>query len=71
MINELCELSGCRSVLFFEARKHKDLYLWISYAPDGPSIKFLVQNSTTSEVSCSMRSDANHQEASRACLRSM
>lgn len=35
---------GCNNVLFFEARKHQDLYLWIAKSPDGPSAKFLVLN---------------------------
>jgi len=43
-INELCELKGCNGCMFFEARKRKDLYLWLSKTPSGPSIKFLVQN---------------------------
>jgi len=30
--------------VFFEARKRKDLYLWLSRAPNGPSAKFHVQN---------------------------
>ena len=35
---------GCNNVLFFEARKHKDLYLWMAKCPDGPSVKFHVTN---------------------------
>ena len=35
---------GCTSVLYFEARKHKDLYLWVAKAPQGPSVKFHVTN---------------------------
>jgi hypothetical protein len=30
--------------LYFEARKHKDLYLWVAKAPGGPSAKFHVTN---------------------------
>ena len=37
-------LQGCNNVLFFEARKHKDLYLWIAKCPDGPCVKFHVLN---------------------------
>ena len=37
-------LQGCSSVLYFEARKHKDLYLWVAKAPGGPSAKFHVTN---------------------------
>jgi hypothetical protein len=34
-------------VLYFEARKHKDLYLWLAKAPHGPSVKFHVTNGAT------------------------
>src|SRR5262245_29710719 len=43
-LNELAELYNCNNVLFFEARKGKDLYAWISKPPNGPTIKFHVQN---------------------------
>lgn len=32
-------------MMFFEARKHKDLYLWLAKTPNGPSAKFHVTNS--------------------------
>ncbi|KAE8651875.1 ribosome biogenesis protein BRX1 homolog 1-like isoform X1 [Cucumis sativus] len=41
-LNELVELKGCSSSLFFECRKHKDLYLCMAKCPSGPSVKFLV-----------------------------
>ena len=44
-INELCEMKNCNNCIFFEARKRKDLYMWVSKAPNGPSAKFQVQNS--------------------------
>ncbi len=31
-------------MLYFEARKHKDLYLWAAKSPAGPSVKFHVTN---------------------------
>ena len=37
-------VQGCSSVLFFEARKKKDLYVWLAKAPEGPSVKFYVTN---------------------------
>jgi ribosome biogenesis protein BRX1 len=43
-LNELADLYGCNNILFFEARKAKDLYLWLSKPPNGPTIKFHVQN---------------------------
>mmetsp|Transcript_30283 Transcript_30283/g.74431 ORF Transcript_30283/g.74431 Transcript_30283/m.74431 type:complete len:323 (+) Transcript_30283:54-1022(+) len=44
VINEICEMKGCNNALYFETRKHKDLYLWVAKTPLGPSAKFLVQN---------------------------
>jgi len=43
-LNELAELYNCNNVLFFEARKGKDLYIWMSKAPNGPTIKMHLQN---------------------------
>jgi len=38
------EMKGCNNALYFETRKHKDLYMWVAKTPLGPSAKFLVQN---------------------------
>ena len=47
-LNELADLYNCNNVLFFESRKHgQDLYLWMSKAPNGPSIKLHLQNCTS------------------------
>jgi ribosome biogenesis protein BRX1 len=46
-LNELAELYNCNNVLFFEARKGKDLYLWMSKAPNGPTVKMHMQNCNT------------------------
>ncbi|MCJ1407690.1 Ribosome biogenesis protein brx1 [Ptychographa xylographoides] len=43
-LNELAELYNCNNVLFFEARKGKDLYIWMSKAPNGPTVKMHLQN---------------------------
>jgi ribosome biogenesis protein BRX1 len=48
-INEIAEIKGCKSCLFFECRKKKDLYLWMAKSPAGPSVKFHVQNIHTME----------------------
>ena len=45
-LNELADLYNCNNVLFFEARKGKDLYVWMSKAPNGPTIKMHMQNRT-------------------------
>ena len=43
-LNELAELYNCNNVMFFEARKSKDLYIWMTKAPNGPTVKTHVQN---------------------------
>lgn len=43
-LNEIADLYNCNNVLFFEARKRQDLYMWMSKAPNGPCIKLHVQN---------------------------
>ena len=44
VINEICEMKNCNNCIYFEVRKKKDLYMWLSKAPNGPSVKFLVVN---------------------------
>ncbi|PKS12257.1 hypothetical protein jhhlp_001557 [Lomentospora prolificans] len=48
-LNELAELYNCNNVLFFEARKAQDLYMWMAKVPNGPTVKFHVQNLHTME----------------------
>jgi ribosome biogenesis protein BRX1 len=43
-LNEIAELYNCNNILYFEVRKHTDLYMWLSKPPNGPTIKFYVQN---------------------------
>lgn len=43
-LNELAELYNCNNVLFFEARKGQDLYVWLSKVPNGPTVKMHMQN---------------------------
>ncbi|XP_028060268.1 ribosome biogenesis protein BRX1 homolog 1-like [Camellia sinensis] len=61
-LNELVELKGCSSCLFFERRKHKDLYLWMVKCPNGPSVKFLVNAVHTMEE---LKLTGNHLKGSR------
>jgi ribosome biogenesis protein BRX1 len=37
-------MKGCATTLFFDVRKKRDLFLWLSHTPSGPSIKFHVVN---------------------------
>lgn len=48
-LNEVAELYNCNNIFFFECRKHQDLYLWILKPPNGPTLKFHVQNMHTLE----------------------
>ena len=65
VINEVADLKGCSSVLFFETRKHQDLYLWAAKAPNGPSIKFHVTNVHTM---AELKLSGNHLKGSRPVL---
>lgn len=43
-LNGIAELYNCNNIMYFECRKHEDLYLWLSKPPNGPTIKFHVVN---------------------------
>ncbi|KXS15149.1 Brix-domain-containing protein [Gonapodya prolifera JEL478] len=43
-LNEVAELANCNNAIFLECRRHTDLYLWMAKTPNGPSVKFFVQN---------------------------
>ncbi|KAG7953649.1 hypothetical protein I3843_12G119800 [Carya illinoinensis] len=64
-LNELVELKGCSSCLFFECRKHQDLYLWMAKCPNGPSVKFLVNAVHTMEE---LKLTGNHLKGARPIL---
>ncbi|RDX75433.1 Ribosome biogenesis protein BRX1-like 1 [Mucuna pruriens] len=64
-LNELVELKSCSSCLFFECRKHKDLYLWMAKCPNGPSVKFLVSAVHTMEE---LKLTGNNLKGSRPLL---
>ncbi|KAI0256874.1 ribosome biogenesis protein BRX1 [Lactifluus subvellereus] len=44
LLPELADLHSCNNALYFEARRHEDLYLWAAKTPNGPSVKLHVQN---------------------------
>lgn len=44
VVNEISEMKNCNKCILFEGRKMRDLYMWISNIPNGPSAKFLVEN---------------------------
>ncbi|KAI6109703.1 Brix-domain-containing protein [Pisolithus sp. B1] len=47
LLPELADLHNCNNTLYFEARRHEDLYLWAAKTPNGPSIKMHVLNAHT------------------------
>lgn len=47
VINEMCLMKHCNKALLFEGRRKQDLYMWCSNVPNGPSVKFLVENAHT------------------------
>eukprot|EP00898_Chlorokybus_atmophyticus_P006158 jgi/Chlat1/6543/Chrsp45S06017 len=65
VLNEIADLKSCSSCLFFEARKHKDLYMWLSKTPNGPCVKFLVNNIHTM---AELKLTGNHLKGSRPVL---
>jgi hypothetical protein len=44
LLPELADLHNCNNAIYFEARRHEDLYMWAAKTPNGPSIKMHVQN---------------------------
>ncbi|KAI5309936.1 Ribosome biogenesis protein brx1, partial [Ascosphaera atra] len=48
LLNSLADLHSCNVIFFLEAKKRgQDLYLWLSRPPNGPTIKFHVNNMHT------------------------
>jgi len=65
VVNEICEVKNCNKCIFLENRKRKDLYMWLSNVPNGPSVKFLVENLHTMQE---MRMTGNCLKGSRPLL---
>mmetsp|Transcript_15466 Transcript_15466/g.38956 ORF Transcript_15466/g.38956 Transcript_15466/m.38956 type:complete len:371 (-) Transcript_15466:152-1264(-) len=64
-INGLCDMKDCNNCIFFEARKSKDLYMWLCKTPNGPSAKFHVLNVHTMDE---LRLSGNCLKGSRPML---
>ncbi|KAK0416971.1 hypothetical protein QR680_012777 [Steinernema hermaphroditum] len=65
MINEIASMAKCTKCIYFESRKKKDVYMWLTNVEDGPSVKFLVHNIHTMEE---LRLTGNCLKASRPVL---
>ena len=62
---ECAELRGCNNAIFFESRKRQDSYAWFAKTPEGPSIKFHVENIHTM---AELKLTGNHLKFSRPSL---
>jgi ribosome biogenesis protein BRX1 len=62
---ECAELRGCNNAVFFESRKRQDSYAWFSKTPEGPSVKFHVENIHTM---AELKLTGNHLKFSRPSL---
>ncbi len=67
---QVADLKGCSSVLFFEARKKQDCYLWVAKTPSGPCAKFHVANGVESGSGVRIRSVRRHESnpSARCCM---
>eukprot|EP00128_Syssomonas_multiformis_P014387 Colp12_sorted_trinity150504_noHs@18505 len=65
VVNEVCEMKNCNNTVFFEMRRKSDLFMWLAKTPDGPSVKFLVENVHTMDE---LRLTGNHLKGSRPLL---
>jgi ribosome biogenesis protein BRX1 len=63
-LNDLADLHSCNNVLYLESRKNT-CFLWLGHYPEGPSVKFLVENLHTSDE---MRLTGNCLKSSRPVL---
>lgn len=47
VINDVCKMKHCNKSILLEGRRKRDLYMWFSNVPEGPSAKFLIENINT------------------------
>lgn len=65
-VNEICEVKSCNSYIFLECKKRGlDAYLYMGYAPSGPSVKFHLANVHTMDE---LRLTGNCMKGSRPVL---
>lgn len=62
---EVADLKSCTSAMFFECRKRQDCFMWLAKCPDGPSVKFHVENVHTM---AELKLTGNHLKFSRPAL---
>ena len=42
VVNEICEMKSCNKCIFLVGKKKRDVYMWLSNVPHGPSALFYV-----------------------------
>jgi ribosome biogenesis protein BRX1 len=62
---EVADMKSCSSAMFFECRKRTDCYMWLAKVPEGPSVKFHVENVHTM---AELKLTGNHLKFSRPAL---
>ena len=62
---EVADMKSCTSAMFFECRKRTDCYMWLAKCPEGPSVKFHVENVHTM---AELKLTGNHLKFSRPAL---
>ena len=62
---EVADMKSCSGAMFFECRKRTDCYMWLSKCPQGPSVKFHVENVHTM---AELKLTGNHLKFSRPAL---
>lgn len=64
-LNEIADINDCDKVVFLETKHKTDNFLWVSSAPDGPSVKFQMLNEHTKG---DLKLTGNHLKGSKNLL---
>jgi len=49
VINEISDLRSCNHAIFFDSRRHRDLYIDFARVPDGPTLRFFAREIHTAD----------------------
>jgi len=49
VINEISDLRSCNHAIYFDSRRHRDLYIDFARVPDGPTLRFFVREIHTAD----------------------
>jgi len=49
VINEISDLRSCNHAIFFDSRRHRDLYVDFARVPDGPTLRFFAREIHTAD----------------------